>query len=48
MVEGAGDEAIRRHMIGKAEWEQGIFDLYRTTEPDGTFCYTFFKAGGIK
>ena len=48
MVEGVGDEAIRRHMIGKAEWEQGIFDLYRTTEPDGTFCYTFFKATGIK
>ena len=48
MVEGVGDEAIRRHMIGKAEWEQGIRDLYRTTEPDGTFCYTFFKATGIK
>ena len=48
MVEGAGDEAIRRHMISKAEWEQGILDLYRTTEPDGTFCYTFFKATGIK
>jgi SAM-dependent methyltransferase len=48
MVGGVGDEAIRRHMIGRAEWEQGISDLYRTTEPDGTFCYTFFKASGIK
>jgi SAM-dependent methyltransferase len=47
MVEGVGDEAIRRGMIGKADWEQGIRDLYRTTEPDGTFCYTFFKATGI-
>jgi ubiquinone/menaquinone biosynthesis C-methylase UbiE len=48
MVEGVGDEAIRRGMIGKAEWEQGVRDLYRTTEPEGTFCYTFFKATGIK
>ena len=48
MVEGVGDEAIRKGMIGNAEWEQGIRDLYRTTEPDGTFCYTFFKATGIK
>jgi len=48
MVEGVGNEAIRQGMIGKAEWEQGIRDLYRTTEPDGTFCYTFFKAAGIK
>jgi ubiquinone/menaquinone biosynthesis C-methylase UbiE len=48
MVEGVGGEAIRRHMIDKAEWEQGIFDLFRTTEPNGTFCYTFFKATGIK
>jgi SAM-dependent methyltransferase len=48
MVEGVGEEAIRRGMTGRAEWEQGIFDLCRTTEPDGTFCYTFFKASGIK
>lgn len=48
MVEAIGDEAIRRQMIGKAEWEQGIRDLYRTTEPDGTFCYTFFKSSGVK
>jgi hypothetical protein len=48
MVEGVGDEAIRWRMIGKTEWEKGIRDLYRTTEPDGTFCYTFFKGTGIK
>jgi len=48
MVEGVGDEAICRGMADRAEWVQGIFDLYLTTEPDGTFCYTFFKATGIK
>jgi len=30
------------------EFDQGIRDLLRCTEPDGTFCYTFFKACGIK
>ncbi len=31
-------------MIDEATWTQGIRDLYRTAETDGTFCYTFFKA----
>jgi SAM-dependent methyltransferase len=46
MVEGVGDEAVRREMMSREGWEQGIRDLYRTCEPDGTFCYTFFKAVG--
>jgi len=25
-------------------FDKGIQDLYRTTEADGVFCYTFFKA----
>jgi hypothetical protein len=25
-----------------------LTDLYRTAEADGTFCYTFFKAVGIR
>ena len=29
-------------------FEKGIRNLYRTTEPDGVFCYTFFKAIGNK
>ncbi|MDD1664137.1 MAG: methyltransferase domain-containing protein [Methanomicrobiales archaeon] len=48
MVEGVRDEALHRGMISEAEWEQGIRDLYRTCEPDGTFCYTFFKGTGAK
>ena len=31
-------------MIDPATWDKGIADLYRATEPDGTFCYAFFKA----
>lgn len=44
MVEGVRRQALESGMIDKQTWEQGICDLYRTTEPDGTFCYTFFKA----
>ncbi|MDN7024239.1 methyltransferase domain-containing protein [Methanoculleus sp. FWC-SCC1] len=48
MVEGVGDEAVRRGMMRRDDWEQGIRDFYRTSGPDGVFCYTFFKATGRK
>jgi hypothetical protein len=48
MVEGVGDEVLARGMMGRAGWEQGIRDLYRTCEPDGTFCYTFFRGTGVR
>lgn len=44
MVEGVRDAALGRGMMTGADWDQGIFDLYRTAEADGVFCYTFFKA----
>ena len=47
MVEGVGEQAIGEGLIDGASWAKGI-DLYRTAEPDGTFCYTFFKAVGYK
>lgn len=48
MVEGIGDDAVSRGMMSREDWERGIGDLYRTCEPDGVFCYTFFKATGRK
>lgn len=30
------------------EWAEGIAGLERTTQPDGTFIYTFFKATARK
>jgi len=48
MVEGVREEALGQGLIEKTEWDQGIRDLYRTCEPDGTFCYTFFKGTGVK
>lgn len=44
MVEGVREQATQSGIITPEEWEQGIRDLYRTTGPDGCFCYTFFKA----
>jgi SAM-dependent methyltransferase len=43
MVEGVRDSAISTGLIDVATFDAGIRDLYRTAEPDGVFCYTFFK-----
>ena len=48
MVEGVGEQAIRQGLMDAESWRKGIRDLYRTAEADGTFCYTFFKAVGVK
>jgi SAM-dependent methyltransferase len=43
MIEGVRDAALAAGIIDAADFDQGIRDLYRTTQPDGVFCYTFFK-----
>jgi SAM-dependent methyltransferase len=43
MVEGVREQALSLGLVDEPTWEKGIADLYRATEPDGTFCYTFFK-----
>ncbi|UGS36410.1 methyltransferase domain-containing protein [Capillimicrobium parvum] len=44
MVEGARDGALAAGLIEPERFDAGIRDLHRTTEPDGVFTYTFFKA----
>lgn len=44
MVEGVGEPAVAQGLMSATDWAAGIRDLHRTAEPDGTFCYTFFKA----
>lgn len=46
MVEGVRAEALSRRLMTEKDWDRGIADLYRSAEPDGVFCYTFFKAVG--
>jgi ubiquinone/menaquinone biosynthesis C-methylase UbiE len=48
MIEGVREPALKSNIISEKIFDQGIKDLYRTAEPDGVFCYTFFKAVGIK
>jgi ubiquinone/menaquinone biosynthesis C-methylase UbiE len=48
MIEGVRESAIQAGLIEAQEFDAGIKALYRTTEPDGVFCYTFFKATGKK
>jgi len=48
MIEGVRDQAISGGLSDPEAWDRGIRDLYRTTEQNGMFCYTFFKAVGRK
>ncbi len=48
MIEGVREPAIKTGLIEQNIFEKGIKDLYLTAEQDGVFCYTFFKAIGIK
>ncbi|MBN1141527.1 MAG: methyltransferase domain-containing protein [Deltaproteobacteria bacterium] len=48
MIEGVRPATIRAGLAEPAFFDRGIEDLYRTAEPDGVFCYTFFKAVGRK
>lgn len=48
MIEGVRKQAIAGGLADPEAWDRGIRDLYRTTEQDGMFCYTFFKATGVK
>ncbi len=43
MIEGVRGSAIESGLADPASFDAGIRDLYRTAEPDGVFCYTFFK-----
>jgi hypothetical protein len=48
MIEGVREPAIAAGLIGPEGFDAGVRDLYRTTEADGVFCYTFFKGVGEK
>ncbi|HEV3102335.1 MAG TPA: methyltransferase domain-containing protein [Candidatus Dormibacteraeota bacterium] len=47
MIEGVRDSAIAAGLIEPAKFDAGIRDLYRTSEADGVFCYTFFKGVAV-
>jgi len=48
MIEGIREAALAEGLIDSKGFDAGVRDLYRTTEADGVFCYTFFKGVGKK
>jgi SAM-dependent methyltransferase len=48
MIEGIRKPSLESGSMSEADFDKGIADLYRTTEADGVFCYTFFKAGAVQ
>lgn len=44
MIEGVRESAIGAGLIEPHGFSEGVKALYRAAEPDGVFCYTFFKA----
>jgi SAM-dependent methyltransferase len=40
MVEGVREKALSLGLMDAVSWDRGIADMYRATEPGGTFCYT--------
>jgi ubiquinone/menaquinone biosynthesis C-methylase UbiE len=46
MIEGIKEKALNSSIIDEFSFDKGIHDLYRTTQLDGVFCYTFFKGIG--
>lgn len=43
MIEGVREPAVSSGLIAPEIFEADVRDLYRAAEPDGVFCYTFFK-----
>jgi hypothetical protein len=43
MIASMRGQAIEAGLIDAATFDAGIRDLHRAAEPDGVFCYTFFK-----
>ena len=44
MIAGIRESAIAAGIVAPEVFDAGVRALHRTTEPDGVFCYTFFKS----
>jgi SAM-dependent methyltransferase len=47
MIESVRGAALESDLISAGDFDKGIAALYRTSEDDGVFCYTFFKARAL-
>ena len=46
MIEGIKEKVHKKAIMEAESFDRGVQDLYRTTQIDGVFCYTFFKGIG--
>ncbi len=47
MIEGVREKALACGLSDSTAFDRGVRDLYRTAQPGGVFCYTFFKACAV-
>jgi len=47
MIEGIKEKVHKNAIMDPESFDRGVQDLYRTTQRDGIFCYTFFKGIGF-
>jgi hypothetical protein len=48
MVEGVRGRAVAAGLVDEAGFDRGVAGLRRAAGADGVFCYTFFKAVGVR
>ncbi|MBZ0293135.1 MAG: methyltransferase domain-containing protein [Anaerolineae bacterium] len=48
MIEGVRTASINAGLLDESTFDEGVKGLYRTTEADGVFCYTFFKGTAVR
>lgn len=48
MIQGVRQSSLEAGLLDENTFDDGIRALYRTTEADGVFCYTFFKGVATK
>lgn len=48
MIEGVRQPALEAGLMEAADFDRGVAGLRRAAAADGVFCYTFFKARGVK
>jgi SAM-dependent methyltransferase len=48
MVEGVRHRALEARLVDAGAFDRGVAGLRRAAEPDGVFCYTFFKGVGVR
>lgn len=48
MVRGVREKALAQGLMDAADWDTGIAELERAATPEGTFCYTFFRATALR